>query len=57
MTTKYDYLNNNKRILTIAKNPDVILIPGFNYPQTFIEMGEKGYLKGNALKDYLNLKL
>lgn len=57
MTTKYDYLNGNKRILTIAKNPDVLLIPGFNYPQTFIEMGDKGYLKGEALKDYIKLTL
>lgn len=54
--TKYDYLGENKRVLTHdGKTPSILLIPNFN-GNLFQELGEANALKGKALKDYLLLR-
>ncbi|MFZ6007202.1 MAG: hypothetical protein ACOYU2_06055 [Nitrospirota bacterium] len=51
--TKYDYLNGKKKILTSdGKKADITLLKGFNQSHVLIELGRKGYLKGEALTDY-----
>jgi len=58
--TRYDYkLQSPTYILLLARdsrgNPGtgraIQITPGFNF-STFLEMGSKGYLTGNAKKDY-----
>jgi len=46
---KKDILSRNKR------KPDVILFPA-DRVKIFLEMGDKGFLTGKALEDYVNLK-
>lgn len=54
---QYDYLYPNKKdILTRdGKKPDIILIPGLS-DNTLIEIGNLGFLKGQAYLDYLERK-
>ncbi len=54
--TKYDYLDFRKTILSSdGKNPDIILVKGFNKERVLSELGKKGYLKGTAFQDYSKL--
>lgn len=52
----YDYLNGDKSILTRdGKKPNVVILPHFS-EGSFMHMGDTGFLTGEALKDYLDMK-
>lgn len=54
--TKYDYLGDNKRILSHdGKTPSILIIPGFN-GDVLQELGAVHGLKGRAKKDYEDQK-
>jgi hypothetical protein len=50
---KYDYKNGDKRILSAGtKGLEIRLMKGFHNTSVRIGLGEKGFLKGAADKDY-----
>jgi hypothetical protein len=52
----YDYLNGNKEVLSRdGKTYNVVLLPNFS-ERSFITMGDLGFLTGQALLDYLEIK-
>jgi hypothetical protein len=52
---RYDYLNNDKTILSSdGRKPDIKLLKGFN-DKLLIGMGKAGRLKGKAFEDYLKI--
>lgn len=52
---RYDYLNNDKTILSSdGRKPDIKLLKGFN-GELIVGMGKAGRLKGNAFEDYLKI--
>lgn len=54
--TKYDYLNGDMRVLTAdGETAHITMCGKLGYPSVLLEAGQKGYLKGKALQDYLAL--
>jgi hypothetical protein len=52
---QYDYLNNDKTILSSdGQKPEIKLLKGFN-EELIVGMGKAGRLKGNAFEDYLKI--
>lgn len=54
--TLYDYFKGDKcRLSHDGKKVHVVIIPNFS-DSSFVEMGDKGFLIGDALKDYIAIK-
>lgn len=52
--TEYDYLAGKKTVLTAdGKTPHILIIEGFN-DNVLTELGKKGYLRGDALRNFKN---
>lgn len=53
--TRYTYLNGKKGVLTHNDRTPSILITHLS-PGLLMELGDKGYLRDDALKDYEDAK-
>lgn len=56
MKISFDYLKGNKTVLSSdGKKPWLRLARGFSNSEILLALGRAGYLRGEALKDYLML--
>ncbi len=54
--TLYDYFDTSKKSLSSnGRKPEITLLKGFNNTSVLHALGRKGYVKGEALRDYLRI--